>query len=106
MKKRCPDKARILAVKYKYGLDWKEFEALFHQFEGKCAICDKPLSMLAHPEKETAYVDHSHVTGKNRGILCRVCNVGLGHFRDSRLHLQRALKYLDTYDHETDTPNS
>ncbi|MFN7883614.1 MAG: endonuclease domain-containing protein [bacterium] len=56
---------------------------------------------MANPELETAYVDHDHTTGKVRGVLCRVCNVALGGFKDSRLHLEKAIQYLDKY--ETDT---
>lgn len=93
--KRCRFKARKLAVKYKYGLEWDEYLALFEKANGKCEICEKSLSLLVDKEKETAYVDHDHVTQKVRGILCRVCNVALGHFRDSKLHLEKAIKYLD-----------
>lgn len=38
--------------------------------------------------------DHSHRTGKGRGILCQKCNAGLGLFRDSPKLLRRAIKYL------------
>ena len=48
-------------------------------------------------EVESASIDHCHVTGKIRGVLCRNCNVALGHFKDSRLHLKAALTYLDTH---------
>lgn len=86
------------AIKRKFGLDWDAYQKLHASQDGMCAICDKPLSLITDDAKETAYVDHDHVTGTVRGILCRVCNVGLGHFKDSRLHLKRAIEYLDTYD--------
>lgn len=37
---------------------------------GKCKICEK--------EMKTPHVDHDHVTGKYRGLLCVFCNNGLG----------------------------
>lgn len=86
------------AVKYKYGLDWEEYEHLHKLANGRCEICEKPLSLMTNPETETAYVDHDHISGKVRGILCRVCNVALGGFKDSRLHLQKAIEYLDKYE--------
>lgn len=43
-------------------------------------------------------MDHDHITGTVRGLLCRVCNIGLGHFKDSRLHLKKAMEYLDKHD--------
>jgi hypothetical protein len=38
----------------------------------QCAICDTP----THPLKLN--IDHDHVTGKVRGLLCTACNSGLG----------------------------
>ncbi|BCJ35608.1 recombination endonuclease VII [Actinocatenispora thailandica] len=40
------------------------------------------------------HVDHDHVTGGVRGILCFNCNGGLGHFRDNVEHLAKAISYL------------
>lgn len=91
-------KVRQVAIKYKYGLDWEEYISLHEKANGCCEICAKPVSLMASQDIETAYVDHCHTTNKVRGILCRVCNVALGGFKDSRLHLQKAIEYLDKYD--------
>lgn len=50
-----------------------------------CVICGGHSGMA---------IDHSHVTGKVRGALCRGCNVGLGSFNDDKERLQNAIKYL------------
>ncbi len=39
-------------------------------------------------------VDHDHVTGAVRGLLCRRCNTGLGNFDDNIKIVQSALTYL------------
>ena len=51
----------------------------------ECVICGS---------KEQLVVDHDHVTGKVRGMLCNHCNRGLGHFRDDPMLLEFAAQYL------------
>lgn len=54
--------------------------------KGQCRICGTRNMGLC--------VDHDHTSGQFRGILCRSCNTGLGHFKDSVLLLARAIIYL------------
>ncbi len=42
-------------------------------------------------------VDHDHVTGKIRGLLCHYCNVGIGNFRENQESLAAAIEYLNSY---------
>jgi len=51
----------------------------------QCVICGS---------EEKLVVDHDHVTGQVRGMLCNHCNRGLGHFRDDPLLLEFAAQYL------------
>jgi hypothetical protein len=44
---------------------------------------------------ERLAVDHCHVTGEIRGVLCGLCNRALGGFRDDPFLLFRAIQYLD-----------
>lgn len=53
-----------------------------------CPICLGELTV------KNAHVDHDHVTGTVRGILCFNCNGGLGQFRDTAESLRRAALYL------------
>jgi hypothetical protein len=53
-----------------------------------CAICK---------EKSPLYIDHCHSTDKVRGLLCRVCNVMLGHARDKTEILNAAADYLEGF---------
>ena len=73
----------------------KEQEFLAENDDVKnCQICDKPFGHKV--------VDHDHKTGKIRGLLCRQCNFGLGHFRDNPDSLEKAATYLKehTNDHK------
>ena len=51
----------------------------------ECVICGSEGQLV---------VDHDHVTGKVRGMLCNHCNRGLGHFRDDPVLLEFAAQYL------------
>ena len=42
-------------------------------------------------------IDHNHVTGEFRGVLCKQCNRALGMFHDSEKVLQNALEYLKMF---------
>jgi hypothetical protein len=87
-------------VKSKYGLSWEEYEQKFLEQDGTCAICKCSLQLFtfeARTKLETAHVDHSHSSGKVRGLLCARCNSGLGLFRDNEVILKNATEYLKKY---------
>lgn len=52
-----------------------------------CAICKKARKLV---------VDHDHLTGRVRGLLCKGCNTALGVFGDSTVGLRQAIAYLET----------
>ena len=72
-----------------YGISLEEFESLFHQQGGKCGICLSQLTL-----GKGAHLDHDHVSGKIRAVLCSTCNTGLGQFKDNPVLLQAAVAYL------------
>ncbi len=77
------------ASKKKYGLTPAEYDRLFSDQSGKCAICDEtPMT------KKGPVVDHGHETGKVRGILCQRCNTAIGMLRDDPMLLRKAATYL------------
>jgi hypothetical protein len=50
-----------------------------------------------HEEKDIskgATLDHDHLTGNARGVLCRLCNAAIGQLGDSEINLQKAINYL------------
>jgi hypothetical protein len=77
---------------YNYGITEEVVETLLSNQGGKCSICPTPLL----PSGRNTHVDHDHVLGKKaiRGILCRSCNLGVGHARDNPDILRAALSYL------------
>lgn len=71
-----------------YKLQPGERERRLAEQQGRCAICG------ATEDAEGLHIDHDHVTGRIRGLLCRACNIGLGFFRDDIMRLAKAAKYL------------
>lgn len=86
-----PKLAKNRILRFKYGITLEEYNRMFADQKGKCAICGKHQSEL---EKSLA-VDHNHETGEIRGLLCTHCNVFLGHINDDYMFLNTAIKYLN-----------
>jgi len=74
----------------KYGLSFEEYTALLAQQEDRCAICRTDMT----DPFPSFVVDHDHITGEVRGLLCNQCNAGLGFFRDDVARVRSALRYL------------
>lgn len=80
-----------------HGKTRAEINAIVVQ-QGGCAICKKKPTGLA-----TWHGDHDHKTGLFRGVLCRQCNLGLGHFKDKVKVLRAAIYYLEAHEHSKPT---
>jgi hypothetical protein len=74
-----------------YGLTVAEIEAIRERQGGVCAICRQ-----GSPNERDLCIDHDHSTGEVRGLLCVLCNSGLGQFRDDPVILRAAIEYLAT----------
>lgn len=74
---------------YRYGITADEFDDLLVEQDGVCAICRKDCVT-----GDRLSIDHDHDTDQVRGLLCRRCNAGLGHFDDNPDLVATALSYL------------
>ncbi len=82
-------------LKNMYGITLAQYEAMLETQKHVCAICGQPETRVRGKRGLTRLaVDHDHVTGKVRGLLCAKCNAGIGHFNDSCLLLAKAIVYL------------
>ena len=80
-------------LKRRYDISRTQYESLLQLQGGRCAICRRG------PEgsgKKKLTVDHDHLTGEVRGLLCNHCNVALGNLRDDPLVVRAALAYLES----------
>lgn len=79
-----------------FGLTPEGFETLRLQQGGLCAIC-RQAETVRHGRRLIALtVDHCHITGRVRGLLCVRCNRALGLVRDSSAVLRGIAAYLQT----------
>ncbi len=74
-----------------YGITLTEWDALFNLQKRKCAICRG-----SNPRGKNWHTDHSHTSGKIRGILCGWCNTALGKFQENTSIIKSATTYLET----------
>ena len=89
-----PDYDRNANLRSKYGLSRADYDEMVEEQNGVCAICASP------PIGRFKYlsVDHDHVHGYNRGLLCSTCNLGIGHFKEDIELLRKAVVYLEEHE--------
>lgn len=73
----------------KTGVTETQFKERFEQQGKRCAICQSDV----HKGKGW-HTDRDHKTMRFRGVLCALCNTGLGMFGDSQEILRKAADYL------------
>lgn len=84
-----PERARAYGLRKNYGLSTSEYEQKLAAQDGICAIFGKPSEGRRH-----LAVDHDHVTGVNRGILCSRRNLSIGAFEHNPVLLENVIGYL------------
>lgn len=74
------------------GVTQEMYDEALKKQGGRCAIC--PATEPGNGRKSFC-ADHDHITGKFRGLLCVLCNVGIGWMRDDPTRLRAAADYLE-----------
>lgn len=90
-RKRNPEYARNKNLISRYGITVNDYNLMLKTQNGQCAIC----GITECPTNKSFSVDHCHITGKVRGLLCSTCNRALGLLKDNKIVLKAALDYLD-----------
>lgn len=78
-------------LKSRYGITVADYQQLLAAQGGVCACCGAGSAYGGR----RLYVDHCHVTGEIRGLICHRCNAGIGMLGDDPAGVVRALTYLD-----------
>lgn len=89
---------RAYDLKKKFGMTLDDYHEMLES-QGGCAICG-----TKSPKPQRYFdVDHDHITGDVRGLLCRQCNAGIGQLKDDPEILQKAINYLRGKQHAYST---
>lgn len=89
-RKKNPDKVKNSNLKISYGINLEQYNQMFNQQNGKCAICNRHQIEF----KMGLAVDHEHETGKIRELLCSPCNQAIGLLQENTEIIQKVIDYL------------
>lgn len=93
-RKNNPDRVKEYAwVRRGVALSVREYDEKLHKQHCRCAICKKHISSLSY----VLVVDHDHVTGQVRGLLCQRCNSTLGMIEAKSPGLDSYLNYIEKW---------
>jgi len=88
----CARTAKSLREAYRrYGIEMQEYRRLLLKQNSVCAICRKP----ERTERNNLLtIDHDHVSGHVRGLLCSHCNRAIGLLQDEPKIIAAAAAYV------------
>lgn len=84
-----PDKYRSQMYKHRYGVELEEYDRMFAEQDGVCAICKQ-----ASSDTRRLAIDHNHTTGAVRGLLCIKCNSMIAQMESGDAIIDSAISYL------------
>ena len=87
--KACDSVANSESYFYRrHGLTKRQVAEIRAAQDDRCAICSEP---------SPQHLDHDHVSGTRRQLLCQRCNQGLGLLRDDPAILRAAADYVEEH---------
>lgn len=93
-KAKNPDKVKSAALMSDYGINLNQYNDMLKAQQDSCAICKQHKDSFTN----ALHVDHNHITGKVRGLLCLSCNRALGLLKDNKDLFLSAANYLEVTD--------
>lgn len=82
-------------IRNSYGVGPEVVHRLWQEQDKSCPGCGVALPDPAGVVGHSCHIDHCHKTGELRGILCRNCNLALGHAKDNAAVLRSLAAYLE-----------
>jgi len=80
-------------LKRLYGISEEEYDNLLVSQDFRCAVCREESKTLG--KNARLHVDHDHLTGRVRGLLCYACNIAIGFLEEDPERVQKIMDYLE-----------
>lgn len=84
------DYGRKRNYKKRYDITIDQYNNLFKKQNGCCAICGKHQTEI----DRKLFIDHNHINGEVRGLLCQKCNFLISQAEDNYDTLIKAAEYV------------
>ena len=81
----------------KYGVTPDQHAAMMEAQGNRCIICGNPPKPDGVRAASRLHIDHDHVTGKIRDLICNHCNRGVGALRDDPALMRAAAEYIERH---------
>ena len=94
-KQRKQERTRLATLK-RYKISEIDFKQRLSQQNERCLGC------MSSIDQSSARIDHNHITGKVRGLLCDHCNWAIGHVKESLTTLRSLILYLEHHNDLSD----
>lgn len=88
-----PGRSRIRNLKSKYNMTEEQYFAILATQDGKCGLCENTES--GRKDSPWLHVDHNHITGVIRGLLCHNCNTAVGMIEKNGINLKSIEKWIE-----------
>lgn len=89
--RRNPETRKRNILKSSHNISLETYNQMFVDQKGCCKCCGRHQSILP----KGLFIDHCHITGNIRGLLCTGCNTALGMVKDNKQTLSNMIKYLE-----------
>lgn len=88
------ERERTSQLKYDFGINISQYKALSGMRASLCWACQEPETRTYGEKLGSLAVDHDHVSGVIRGLLCLSCNRALGAVKNNAARLRALQNYL------------
>lgn len=91
-KRRRKTRATRERLRRKYGITPDQMKQMYISQNGCCAICHRKFE-----DSHDTCMDHNHITGKVRQLLCGPCNLSLGLLKENVATLHSMIGYINKW---------